>query len=366
MSTRNLRWSGLGLSVAVIAAAALHASPAQAATTGSAEVVYGTQVVYLAAAGKVNRVTLTRSGNTVMIDDRVKIRPGAGCQRVGRDVTRVRCTTSDAPRSIRVRLGDRDDVLDNRSGVRLLANAGAGRDTVHVGSGSSSVYGSSGNDRLIGGAGHDHLVGGSGADRLYGLAGSDRLRGGNGNDRLYGGAGRDRFEGGAGNDSMWGQAGNDSFSEATWKKSDGLGADRMFGGAGVDTVDYSGRSRGVTADADGAKRDDGGRGEHDTIGADVEDLYGGDGNDVLRGNAAPNTLSGGPGNDRLYGRGGNDELFSGIGNDRLYGQGGDDRLRAGRRGTALLDGGANATERGDVCLLGTAKGRTVNCEWVNE
>jgi Ca2+-binding RTX toxin-like protein len=64
---------------------------------------------------------------------------------------------------------------------------------------------------------------------------------------IYGGPGNDVIEGGDGNDILDGGEGNDTFQTDV----DGTdGADTYQGGAGVDTVDYSGRTVGVTVDID--------------------------------------------------------------------------------------------------------------------
>ena len=116
--------------------------------------------------------------------------------------------------------------------------------------------------------------------------------------------------GGAGRDRLGGNAADNLFDG-------GAGGDRFTGGAGYDLVSYASRSAPVTADADGASADDGVPGEGDTIGADIEDLEGGAGNDVLTGNAAENFLYGGPGADRMDGAGGADELYGEAGGDKL-------------------------------------------------
>ena len=61
------------------------------------------------------------------------------------------------------------------------------------------------------------------------------------------------------------------------------GADFMAGGAGEDTAYYGDKTSSVTADPDGAAGDDGTLLEHDSILADVEDIWGGSGNDYLSG-----------------------------------------------------------------------------------
>jgi hypothetical protein len=50
---------------------------------------------------------------------------------------------------------------------------------------------------------------------------------------------------------------------------------------------------------------------------DVEDVYGGDGNDKLTGDAASNTLDGGAGDDTVEGASGHDALFGGEGDDTI-------------------------------------------------
>src|SRR5262245_35798522 len=64
-------------------------------------------------------------------------------------------------------------------------------------------------------------------------------------------------------------------------------------------------------------------------GPDGDQIYGGDGNDVLLGLAWEDELYGGERNDELYGGGGADELFGGNGNDILDGGVGADRMWGG-------------------------------------
>lgn len=61
----------------------------------------------------------------------------------------------------------------------------------------------------------------------------------------------------------------------------------------------------------------------------LENVYAGDGNDTIFGNAADNTLHGGRGNDVLAGAGGADFLRGGPGNDKLHGGPGGDWLEGG-------------------------------------
>jgi Ca2+-binding RTX toxin-like protein len=59
------------------------------------------------------------------------------------------------------------------------------------------------------------------------------------------------------------------------------------------------------------------------------ELYGGDGNDSLRGGAGDDVLIGGEGNDNLYGFGGRDLLIGGAGRDAIYSDGDGDILVSG-------------------------------------
>jgi Ca2+-binding RTX toxin-like protein len=229
-----------------------------------------------------------------------------------------------------------------------------------------TLYGGFGNDKLKGTARRNILLGGDGNDNLTGLGGDDVLDGGRGADLL---------DGGPGDDDLTGD--EDYEGSPVW-------ADVIRGGSGNDTVGYAYRSRAVTADLDGQSRDDGQAGEHDTLGADIENLVGSDGGDRLTGNAASNDIDGGAGNDtilggagadRMDGGGGNDtvrggagddELYGDVGRDTVHGDAGDDNLYSGDGSdegdgaTDHLDGGANGAV-GDYCAP-WAPDTTVSCE----
>ena len=150
---------------------------------------------------------------------------------------------------------------------------------------------------------------------LRGLAGNDRidvsprvslpatLDGGAGNDILKGGSGDDRILGGGGDDMLDGRGGADVFR----------------GGDGRDGADYTGRAGAVFVNLEDGNADDGEAGEHDDVVVDVEDVYGGRGNDRLTGSFADNRLQGGAGDDVLVGGGGGrDALSGGAGDDALF------------------------------------------------
>ena len=393
----QLSWTVSAL--AATAAGLMLGTPAQAATTGTAVVASATKVTFTAGSGMVNAITVTRSGRVVVIDDKVTIKPGKGCKRVGSDKTRVKCTTTSNPTLVTVSAGNQNDVITNKTGIPMNANGG------------------SGNDIIVGGSARDAVLnGGPGNDRVHGEAGNDDLYGGTGNDKLYGGSGNDELDGRA-------------------------GADYLGGGAGNDHAIYWNRTKSVTANLDG-KANDGEKGEKDTIATDVENLWGGSGNDTLTGNARVNYIEGwggkdvirggashdllsaggnlgntiygdagndyihsgsgndlvygGDGNDFVYGESGNDRVYAGPGNDwvegeldndlvyggtgndwviggpgndRLFGEAGDDNLRGTGSSvtgesdteTDTVDGGTHVGEYGDTCYAGAASTK-VNCE----
>ena len=169
-------------------------------------------------------------------------------------------------------------------------------------------------------------------DRLEGTAGADVICGLGGRDRLIGLGGNDVLAGGDGDDTLEGDGGDDLFR----------------GGDGADIADYAGQATPVNVTL-GSGADDGVAGEADDVGADVERVRGGSGNDrltaaaasrsrliglggadVLAGGSADDTLEGGAGADELDGHGGHDTLLAGDNDDRLLARDGThDRLVCG-------------------------------------
>jgi Ca2+-binding RTX toxin-like protein len=189
---------------------------------------------------------------------------------------------------------------------------------------------------LIGNAGPNVIRGGLGDDVLAGRGGTDTLRGSLGEDTadysthtaalsltLDGQAN----DGAAGENDLiddevehlWGGSGDDTLVGDGFDNNldGGPGADAIRGGAGTDTVDYSVRTAAVAVDLDGSAGDDGEAGEGDTVDADVEGVAGGDGNDVLTGNAGSGFLVGGDGDDQITDRGGADIISAGAGADSI-------------------------------------------------
>lgn len=210
----------------------------------------------------------------------------------------------------------------------------------------NTLNGGSGNDRMAGGTGNDTYVvnvladvvtelAGAGTDTIqssitYSLVDTDGagVNGGNvenltligtaaingtGNaltNTLIGNAAANALDGGAGNDVLRGDAGNDTLN----------------GNAGIDWAYYNTATAGVTVNLNlTAAQVTGGAGSDTLIG--IENLLGGNFNDILTGNTAANTLSGGVGNDILNGGAGNDILIGGAGKDTLTGGTGADTFK---------------------------------------
>jgi Ca2+-binding RTX toxin-like protein len=219
-------------------------------------------------------------------------------------------------------------VLYGGRGRDRLVSAGQGAQQLPV-----SLVGGRGADRLeLGGAAASFARGGPGADALtgnltteptathYGIptayAGAT-LHGGPGDDRLAGAAGEDELMGGAGSDGIQAGGGDDRIRG-------GPGADRLVGGRGEDQASWD---RAVVADLLAGRASDGDR----LLG--VDDLLGGAGTDVLRGDDGSNFLDGGADGhgDRLSGRGGDDLLSVRPGGVARCGPGNDEVLKWSRR-----------------------------------
>ena len=80
----------------------------------------------------------------------------------------------------------------------------------------------------------------------------------------------------------------------------------------------------------------------------IENVKGGDGNDLIYGDGVANYLFGEDGNDKLYGRDGNDWLYGEIGNDKLFGGVGNDKLFGGDENDILKGNNGNDTLTGGL------------------
>ena len=116
---------------------------------------------------------------------------------------------------------------------------------------------------------------------------------------VLGGDGADTLSGDAGDDAISGEDGDDVLIG-------GDGADQLNGGNGVDWVDYSGRATALTIDLLDAGPDGGVEdGAGDDI-SDAENVRGGDGADIIKGNNLDNIIDGGAAADAIDGDSGID------------------------------------------------------------
>jgi Ca2+-binding RTX toxin-like protein len=339
--------AGIGFTAVAVASTALFAMPAQAASAGAAKVVGSSTVQFNALMGKSNSLTITISGRTVTLNDKVAIKAGKGCKAVKGDKTKVKCTTKKKTTKLSVALGDKTDSVTNKTSVYMLADGGSGTDKLTGGSGKDQLQGGTGNDKLYGKGGADILFGGSGNDYLVGSTGNDKIDAGSGTDKAYGDSGNDQIVGGTGKDHLVGGTGNDELNGGTDN-------DAVYGESGTDTL----------------------------IGGSGNDtLSGSTGNDLIAGESGNDNLSGGTGDDQIVGGSGNDTVSAAAGKDIVVGQGGSDKITGSTEDDILvgediddfgnnvgsdasadkLDGGPNNAD-GDFCLV-MAGGTTVNCEY---
>lgn len=151
--------------------------------------------------------------------------------------------------------------------------------------------------------------------------------GGSGNDTIIGNSAANNLSGGSGNDTLFG----------------GPGADTIDGGGGIDTLSFAGATTGMTLVFTSASAGQVFAG--DPIGGDtftgIENILGGDMNDVIGMSDGNNFCDGGGGDDIIFGWNGSDTIRGGNGNDQLFGQFDDDNLQGGE-GNDILYGFAGA------------------------
>ena len=212
---------------------------------------------------------------------------------------------------------DAEQILGSANGELIYAEGGddfvkglGGNDVIYGGDGNDIIEGNAGNDIIYGGNnnyadddnGNDTIKGGFGDDIIYGEGGDDNLSGGFGNDYIYGGDGDNIIFGNAGDDSLHGGSGTDFISGGDGDdyitSGSGYGDDILIGGKGNDEIhgSYSPNY------ADGSIHY-------------IEKLYGGEGDDILRGVRNENYLYGGEGDDYLVFGEDTDVLSGGEGSD---------------------------------------------------
>ncbi|MEF8794198.1 MAG: hypothetical protein V5A50_11025 [Thiohalorhabdus sp.] len=212
---------------------------------------------------------------------------------------------------------------------------------------SDTLKGDTSGNRLAGGAGGDTLRGRGGADRLAGGAGDDTQEGGTGADTLIADGGADVLRGGAGQDRYIYRSGTATIEDADDGNTLAFGpgiapADitlglgslklRVPGEGAVHIEGFDPDQPYAQAPVDTFRFADGTELPYRELLARGFDLYGTDGDDVVRGTAIE---------DRIRGLEGDDQLLGKEGDDRLFGNGGDDRLMGGA-GADTLAGGTGA------------------------
>ena len=288
--------------------------------------------------------------------------------------------------------GPLNDLLYGRAGNDTIYG-GHGEDTIEGGEDHDELIGGDGYDSIKGGTGNDTLSGGSGLDTLLGQDGVDYLEGGlhadvmNGGggsdwavyassaqdirvDMLYGGTNtgeaagdvlvrienllggemRDFFYGddaanvlqtGGGDDLLMGRGGDDTLEGGSGDDflNGGLGADVLRGGthgAFGDWVQYNLAASGVLVDLVDAASNQG-EAAGDTFDS-IENLFGSQHGDTLRGDDGFNYVLGLGGNDLIETRGGTDYVIAGAGDDTLDGGDQDDILLGGLGADHLIGG----------------------------
>ena len=362
----NASLTRLGLSFAGISAALLagmgstgaSASPVQhplapaAVVAGSTAVVDGSGL-RVTGTGVANQLVLSLPGTRFQVTDSKPITAGAGCNvvdiagpRFGVSCTVVR-TGSGQIRSVTVNTGAGNDTFRNDSPAPVRVDGGIGDDVLRGGSAGDLLNDDSGRNIMFGRGGSDTLSSDFGTDTQ-----PDELRGGAGDDDLRAGISDDLLLGGDGDDSFRG----------------GLGADDVDGGAGDEDAmvyldnDHDGVR--VIASLDGVAND-GATDEGDNIVDGVEQLFGGNANDILTGGNDDDELSGNLGDDVLIGLRGADRIDGGPGNDnlasnQLFG------VPVQDGSIDVLNGNVGDFDRCRVPFTVVEDDATISCEIVNE
>jgi Ca2+-binding RTX toxin-like protein len=291
--------------VFVLAAPASGAVIEHTASTGVAE---EDLIVYTAAAGEKNGLTVTAGRKTLTFSDggadviRRKRGDFGACRAVS--ARRAVCTIDPATPII-LRLGDRHDR------VRFAGGLGTSIDPTDRSSATDAWrLADAHEDEADAAVGRVEIHGGEGYDSIGGTRYRDFIDPGRGRDIVYGGKGDDRIV----------------------HRLD-RSADTIYGGDGFDTVDVQGRA-GVKIDLEEGRI---AAGRVTTALESIESARGGSGDDTLTGTDDADGLFGDGGNDTIDGRGGDDYLSGDLytsdfgpdgsrGGDLLTGGGGNDVL----------------------------------------
>jgi Ca2+-binding RTX toxin-like protein len=249
-------------------------------------------------------------------------------------------------------------VVGVASTLDITANGGAGDDTLGGGGWGSTLIGGPGNDTFLQSSTsrEDFMTGGDGIDtvdysvRTAPVTVTVGVKGGiNALNAFVGGTGYTvgdsltlpgwkvvpfRMQ----VDAVDGSGTITSTSVLTWNGSG-------YPATGTAVPLLGGTGTGATQSYTGAFWDDGEVGEWDDVGADIEIVRGGSGNDILSAYAVLTTdvvLIGNGGNDKLTGGGGQDDLCGGAGDDTFYENPGSDYIVGGLGQDTLDYSGATA------------------------
>lgn len=198
-------------------------------TRGPAVIVDGSVLTVLGTAGA-DAVRLRKSGSAIRVE---LVTPEGVIAQTARPSGALRFTR------VNVFVGDGDDHLD-ASGltVPVVADGGAGSDTLRTGDGSDTVAGGSGNNVLITGSGNDLVSAGDGTNEIQSGLGDDTVTTGTGGSLIDAGGGNDVVTAAGGTNSIEGGAGNDVLVAGSGADviDGGLGNDLIAGGAGADQL----------------------------------------------------------------------------------------------------------------------------------
>ncbi len=291
--------------VAPIAVIVLALAPASALAAPTMSHPGSTLTVVGDSSAETFTVTAASNGTTYSVQANVPLDdpdgPGADCSASGNTATCTSATTG------------------------VSVNGGEGADTFTVNDNRSCCFSSS-SFAIDGGGGSDTINAGSSGltTSMMGGAGDDILNGSNQR--------RDSFRQEPGADTYNGGTHTPTPAEAA--EVAGLPADQVQYVLAEDS--FQAGDVGVNISLDG-QPNDGTPDEHDNVAADIEEVEGGSGNDVL--SAGPNAVEfdGEDGDDTLNGSPFLDYLYGSAGSDTLRGNDGDDELFDGDRSPALLD-----------------------------
>ena len=257
--------------------------------------------------------------------------------------------------------GDAEDYIFGDGGRITIGAAPAQGNKNNTSFDRYDLFDEGGYDVIFGNNGDDVLLGGAGSDTIDGGAGADEIHAGMGNDVVYGGSGTDKIYGDDGVDVIFGDKPHSATKTIAQKNSqfvlpyayvsDELKKDasllkdsdsiKLFGFA----TKFKNRNADALSDYQNTLIDDFVNGVADSGSSDDDEIYGGNGSDIIFGDDGKDET------DLLENEilvGGNDVIEGGADNDFIDGDAGDDRITGGSgedviyggQGNDTLDGGA--------------------------